>query len=59
MSTAPPPVTVDAQAFEDELADAVIRIFDLCGGLGIDLQKQIEWKTEYNKGRKKKHGKRY
>ena len=28
--------------FEDELADAVIRIFDLCGWMEIDLEKQIK-----------------
>src|SRR3990167_5408148 len=27
--------------FEEELADVAIRLFDLCGGLGIDLRKSI------------------
>lgn len=45
--------------FEDELADTAIRLFDLCGGLGIDLEKQIEWKMNFNKGREKLHGKAY
>ena len=45
--------------FEDELADTAIRLFDMCGGLGIDLEKQIEWKTDFNKTREAKHGKAY
>ena len=45
--------------FEDELADTVIRIFDLCGGLGIDLEKQMIWKTTFNKRRQVRHDKRY
>lgn len=45
--------------FEDEIADTVIRLFDLCGGLGIDLEKQMEWKTAFNKGRELRHGKAY
>lgn len=45
--------------FEDELADTAIRLFDMCGGLGIDLEKQIEWKMSFNQTREKKHGKAY
>lgn len=36
---------------EVELADAVIRICDLCGALGLDLQGAIEEKLAYNKER--------
>jgi len=45
--------------FEDEIADAVIRLFDLCGGLGINLEKQMEWKLAFNKKRGMRHGKAY
>lgn len=45
--------------FEDELADTVIRLFDMCGGLGIDLEKQMEWKLEFNKSRAERHGAAY
>lgn len=45
--------------FEDELADAVIRIFDLAEAMKIDLQKHIELKMAYNNLREFKHGKRY
>ena len=36
---------------EVELADAVIRIFDMCGGLGLDLSGAIYEKLEYNQNR--------
>ena len=44
---------------EDELADAMIRIFDLCGYLNIDLQRHISLKMMYNAGRPRLHGKEY
>ena len=40
----------------EELADAVIRIFDLAGFLCIDLEKYIDQKHEYNRGRPYRHG---
>lgn len=46
-------------SFEDELADVAIRLFDLCGGLGIDLEKHIELKMKYNSLRGYKHGKAF
>lgn len=45
--------------FEDELADVLIRIFDLCGWLNIDLDKHVEMKMKYNSLREKKYGKEY
>lgn len=45
--------------FEDELADAVIRICDMCGYLNIYLEKHIELKMRYNETREYKHGKAY
>lgn len=39
-----------------ELADAVIRILDYCGKEGIDLDRAISIKHEYNKTRPYKHG---
>lgn len=42
-----------------ELADVVIRIADLCGHLGIDLEEVIEIKMACNEGRPYKHGKKF
>jgi NTP pyrophosphatase (non-canonical NTP hydrolase) len=44
--------------FEDKLADAVIRIADMCRYLGIDLEKHIKLKIKYNATREYKHGKK-
>lgn len=41
-----------------ELADVVVRVFDLCAHYEIDLEKVIAEKHEYNKNRPYKHGKR-
>lgn len=42
--------------FAEELADVCIRIFDLCGSKGIDLEAAILAKMERNKSRAYKHG---
>lgn len=42
--------------FEDELADAAIRIFDLAEEMNIDLSWHIKQKVRYNAGRPKMHG---
>ena len=39
-----------------ELADCIIRIFDLCGFYGIDLESAIEEKMQYNQSRPCRHG---
>lgn len=44
---------------EDELADAAIRIADLAGYLGIDLEAHVIAKMAYNETRPQKHGKAY
>jgi len=45
--------------FEDELADVVIRVLDLCAFKGIDIESHIKAKIRYNSGRQHKHGKKY
>lgn len=39
-----------------ELADIVIRVADICGGLGIDLEAAVEEKLAYNRTRPRLHG---
>jgi NTP pyrophosphatase (non-canonical NTP hydrolase) len=40
----------------EELADVLIRVFDLCGSLNLDLESAVSKKMEFNKGRAYKHG---
>jgi len=47
------------EGFAVELADAVIRIADLCGYLKIDLTGVIIRKMRYNKTRVRLHGKKF
>lgn len=47
------------KGLEVELADAMIRIFDMSGGLGMDLGGALVEKLEYNTNREYKHGKSY
>jgi len=44
------------EGFWVEVADAVIRILDLAGAMGVDLEHIIEVKHEYNKTRPHRHG---
>ncbi len=48
---------LDIDEMEFELADVVIRVLNLAGSLGIDLDKRIADKMEINRGRPIKHGK--
>lgn len=45
--------------FEDEIADAVIRLFDMAQARGMDLEFHIDAKLRYNSLRPYKHGKAY
>ena len=44
---------------EDEIADTMIRLFDLAGHLGMDLDFHVKNKLRYNSLRGRKHGKKY
>lgn len=46
-------------SFEDELADAMIRIMDLAYSRNIDLEWHIKAKMKYNSMREHMHGKKY
>jgi NTP pyrophosphatase (non-canonical NTP hydrolase) len=47
----------DQDNFREEIADTFIRLLDLCGGLGLDIETEIAKKCEKNKSRPYKHGK--
>lgn len=49
----------DEENFAEELADIVIRVADLAGGLGIDLEAEILKKMDENRARPWKHGKAF
>lgn len=44
---------------QDEIADAILRIMDLCGRYDIDIDTHVAIKSYYNSLRKPKHGKKY
>lgn len=44
---------------EDEIADAIIRLLDICDAYNIDIDKRVEQKMRYNETRPEKHGKKY
>lgn len=44
------------EGFPSEMADVIIRVLDTCNYLGIDIEKEIEQKMEYNKTRSYRHG---
>ena len=45
--------------FNDEIADTIIRLLDLCGHLKIDIDTHIKYKMKYNVTRERLHGKKY
>tara|TARA_R110002072_G_scaffold1582_3_gene13163 strand:- start:1678 stop:2046 length:369 start_codon:yes stop_codon:yes gene_type:complete len=46
-------------SYEDEIADAVIRLLDHCAYRSIDIDWHINQKLKYNRTREKRHGKEY
>lgn len=44
------------EGIPSELADVIIRILDMCGRYGIDIESMISEKHEFNKTRPYKHG---
>jgi NTP pyrophosphatase (non-canonical NTP hydrolase) len=44
------------EGIPSELADIIIRVADMCGYYGIDLEKAVKDKMHYNKSRPYKHG---
>jgi len=45
--------------FEDELADSIIRLLDLCYKMNINIDEFIKLKMEFNKNRYDRHGKKF
>lgn len=47
------------EGFPIEIADAIIRLLDLCAGLKIDIVEAIRIKCEYNTTRPRRHGRKF
>lgn len=47
------------EGFPSELADIVIRVADLAGAAGIELEREIRRKMSHNATRQLRHGKRF
>lgn len=45
--------------FSVEIADAIIRLLDICAAYDIDINRVLHEKLEYNKTRPPKHGRRF
>ena len=43
-------------SFEDELADSLIRLLDLCGKMDVDIEYHVTQKMKYNETRGYKYG---
>ena len=46
----------DKEHFAEEIADVLIRVLDLTGGMGIDIDEEVAKKLEINKNRGFRHG---
>ena len=47
------------EGFPIEIADVLIRVFDLCGYLDIDIEEAIALKMKYNESRSYRHGNKH
>jgi len=45
--------------FKEELADTAIRLLDIVGTVGINLDEEIDKKMQINEGRPIKHGRQF
>ena len=48
----------DMDNFKEEIADAVIRLLDICGACGIDIEEAVAQKMLVNMSRPPKHGRK-
>ena len=46
------------ERFAEEIADTFIRLLDICGSIGLDIERQINRKMEVNRDRPYRHGKK-
>lgn len=53
------PENVKPLGFSVEIADAIIRLLDICAAFNIDIQAVVELKLAYNRTRPEKHGRQF
>jgi len=58
-SLANTPIGVKPEGFPVEIADAIIRLLDICVVFDINIEEVILLKLEYNQTRPPKHGKQF
>jgi NTP pyrophosphatase (non-canonical NTP hydrolase) len=46
-------------SIDEEIADAIIRLLDICGGYDVDIDRVVKLKMHYNSLRAHMHGKKY
>jgi NTP pyrophosphatase (non-canonical NTP hydrolase) len=56
VSSQPSEISKKPEGIPSELADVIIRIFDMCHHYGIDIESMLLEKHEFNKSRPYKHG---
>jgi hypothetical protein len=49
----------DTEHLGEEMADVFIRLYDLCGAMGLDIEEEVRRKFLVNMGRPTLHGKGY
>ncbi len=49
----------DIDNFKEELADIIIRLLDITGSIGVDIEDEMRKKMAVNEKRAYKHGKRF
>lgn len=53
------PFGVKPEGFSVEIADAIIRLLDICAAFEIDIEEVMLLKLNYNKTRPPKHGRQF
>jgi NTP pyrophosphatase (non-canonical NTP hydrolase) len=53
------PETGKPEGLPSELADVIIVVCDLAGRLGIDLEREIRMKSDFNEGRPVRHARKF
>ncbi len=48
----------DFEGFKEELADTIIRVLDICGACGIDIEDEVARKMFKNRARPRLHGRK-